>query len=335
MINKPNWSGANQEVRQRIERALDINSSSGYPELLQTFINRTVQMLSLREFGLFTMLPKKAGQGDKEYINQRTSASGGAWVTDVATASDATGTYAQINFPYKTLLTKGVVSRKLQAVGRTYADTLALELQAKVEDFTAAIEDALVIGNTAGAAAEPNGFITMIQGSQQGVATAAQNVHNMSTNLSLAKLDEAIDLVKGSSVRSDLMIVGSFAGIRMLNTVLQANQRFNDVVEVGAGFRVRTYDGIPLVVSTGVPNDLTVQNSAGALHGQILDLTGGSTTALLILNKRYNYLAELTPTTVLPLAKTTSQSDEFEMYWDGHPVCANTLGAAMLVGLTL
>ena len=79
-----------------------------------------------------------------------------------------------------------------------------------------------------------------------------------------------------------------------------------------------------------MPNDLVTVAS-----GQITQYSSGSETSLLVLNKRYNYLAELTPTTVLPLAKSTSQSDSFEMYWDGHPVCANTVGAAMLVGLTI
>ena len=53
-------------------------------------------------------------------------------------------------------------------------------------------------------------------------------------------------------------------------------------------------------------------------------------TQLFIINKRHVYLSELTPTTVLPLAKTTAIKDEFEMYWDGAPVLANNYGMAIL-----
>ena len=333
MINKTNWTGGGQEVRQRIERALDYHGGTADgADLLQTFINRTVQQLTLREFGLVTMLPKRSGSGDKAYINTRTASGGGAWVNDdpSTTITEGTGTYAQITFPYKTLATRGKVSRKLQAVGRTYADTLALELQGKVEDFTAELESACIIGNTAATAAQINGFLTMIQGAPQGAQDTDQNVHNITANLDLSKLDEVIDSVKGSGVRSDLMIVGSFAGVRKLNAVLQANQRFNDTVEVGAGFRVRTYDGIPLIVSTGMPNVLQLHAS-----GQVINTTGGAQTALMVLNKRYCYMAELTPTTVVPLSKTSSQFDQFDILWDGHPVISNRYGAAMLVGLTI
>ena len=50
----------------------------------------------------------------------------------------------------------------------------------------------------------------------------------------------------------------------------------------------------------------------------------------MVLNTRYNYIAELTPTTVMPLAKSDSQFDEFDMYWDGSNVLSNTLGASLI-----
>jgi hypothetical protein len=36
--------------------------------------------------------------------------------------------------------------------------------------------------------------------------------------------------------------------LRMINTLLQAQQRFMNVTEIAAGFRVFTYDGLPFVV---------------------------------------------------------------------------------------
>jgi hypothetical protein len=65
--------------------------------------------------------------------------------------------------------------------------------------------------------------------------------------LTLAKIDEAIDLAQGDV---DL-IVTSRQVRRKINSLLQAQQRFNDTTEVAAGFRVPTYDGLPIVTDLG------------------------------------------------------------------------------------
>lgn len=330
--NQSQWIGADQGTRERIERSLAVSGAGS--ELLQTFINRTVQMLTLREFGLQAVLPRRAGTGNAEYINRRTAASGtgaGSWLDDTDSVVEGTGTYAQVSFPYKSLVTRGKITRKLMATGRSYADILALEMAAKAEDFANVMEEGIMSANTFSADAKaPSGYLTLLNHS--GGAVGGQVVNNSGTGsataLSLAKLDQAIDLVKGSSQRGDLVILGSFAGIRQINSQLQAQQRFNDVTEVAGGFRVRTYDGIPLIVSTAMPNTMEV-----AASGMIKN-NSGSSTGLMVLNTRYSYMAELTPTTVMPLAKTDSQFDQFDMYWDGSNILSNTLGGALLLNVS-
>ena len=291
------WSGAPNDQRQRIERALSYTSTSN-PGLLQTFINRTIQQLTLREFGLQAVLPRRPGSGDAVYVNQRAGLTPGAtWIASAAvTVAEATGTYTQRSFPYKTLCTRGQVARQLRAMGRTYGDTLAIEMVAKAEDYANTLESALVIGDTATSANMPNGFITMIQGAVVGTGGAALTQTVINRNLSdqssvnLSQLDECIDLVKGSANRGDCVIVGSFAGLRQLNKVLQANQRFMEYGEIKAGFRVRQYDGIPMVVSTGMPNDLNFNTTTGACTGY----SAASYSALMVLNTRDCYISELT-----------------------------------------
>ena len=323
-----NWLGSSDATRERFERAINVGNAG--TALLQTFINRTVQQLTLREFGLQAVLPRRAGSGDAEYINRRTAgANGGGWLADTDSVTEETGTYAQVSFSYKSLVTRGKITRKLQATGRTYADILALEMAAKAEDFANALEIGLVSANSLGVADAnaPSGFLTLIQSvnsfdMSQVVLNAGATT--ATAPVSLSKLDECIDKVKGSAQRGDLVIIGSFAGIRSVNAALQAQQRFNDVTEIAGGFRVRTYDGIPLVVSTAMPNTLQF-GTTGVISGN-----AGSGTALMVLNTRYNYIAELTPTTVMPIAKTDSQFDQFDMFWDGVGVLSNTKGAALL-----
>ena len=319
------WLGAvDPSRRESFERALNVAGAG--TTLLQTFINRTVQQLNLRELGAAAVLPRKPGQGDQAYINRRTpGATGGSWVADTDAVPEETGTYTQATFPYKTLVTRGRVTRKLQATGRSYGDTLAGEIAGKSGDFSETFEEALIVGNIATNANQFDGLITLTQATSSQVVLQTTNVAGDS--LTLEKLDEAIDAVKGSAARNDLMILASFKGRRLLNAALQAQQQFNDLVDIAAGFRVRTYDGIPIVTTTEMPDILTFDGATNTAF------TGGATTSILIVNTRYVWIEELTPLTVQPLSKTDSQFDNFDLYWDGSLVNANTLGSAILVGI--
>jgi HK97 family phage major capsid protein len=326
--NTASWLGvADPARREAFERAVNVSTAGGV--LIQTYINRVVQMLTLREFGLQAVLDRTPGQGDKAYINRRAAGStGGAWVADTDGVTEETGTYSQVSFAYRTLATRGRVTRKLQAIGRSYGDALAQEITAKAEDFADTLEAGCITGDSGANANQINGLLTLVN------AVGTDVVSNITTAsgggaLTLARLDEAIDKVKGSANRSDLVIVGSFAGLRGVNSALQAQQQFVNEVEIKGGFRVKSYDGIPLVVSTRMPDTI----AAGATGGIITSFTSGTSTAIAVINKRYVKIEELTPTTVMPLAKTDSQFDQFDMFWDGALVLHNTRGAALLTGI--
>ena len=244
-----NWLGEpDAERRDLIQRALNVSGAGSV--LLQTFINRVVQSLTLRELGLQAVLDRKPGSGNAAYINRRTAGStGGAWVADTDSSTEETGTYAQTSFTYRTLLTKGKVTRKLQATGRSYGDTLAEELAGKAGDFAELLEAGLITGDTNASSNQINGLLTLINNvSGQVIANSTAG-----DDLVLAKLDETIDQVKGSDNPADLILLCSKIGSRKLNAALQSQQQFTNVVEIAAGFRVRTYDGIPIVKSTEMP----------------------------------------------------------------------------------
>ena len=327
------WVGApDPQRRELFERALDISGAGS--TLLQTFINRIVAQLTIRHLGLQAFLDRKPGQGNGAYINRRTPTTGnsaGKWVADSADSGDAvvvegTGTYAQVSFLYRTLVTQGKVTRKMQATGKSYGDVLADELEAKADDFAEILEDGLIVGNNAANSQQINGLLTLVNAVSTQVIANTSNIDG--DDLVLSNLDEAIDAIKGSAVRTDLAIVGNKAALRKVNAALQAQQQFVNTVEIAAGFRVRSYDGIPLIESSSMPSTLTINGS-----GVILDFTGGSTTALAIVNRRYVWIEELTPQTVMPLAKTTSQFDLFDIFWDGALVYHNTFGAALLTAI--
>lgn len=324
-MNNAQWAALDPERRESFQRSLTVSGAGAY--LLQTNINRVVQQLTLREFGLQAVLDRKPGSGDKAYVNQRTAgSSGGLWVADTTDGDTAeeTGTYAQPSFAFKTLLSRGKVTRMLQRRAASYGDALAIELAGKAEDFADAFEDGCVNGDSR-FANQFSGALTLIN------AASGQVVANSTLTtggaISLSNLDAAIDKVKGAGNRSDLVIVASFLGARKLNAALQAQQQFTNMTEIAAGFRVRTYDTIPIVISTRIGNAMTWSGSS------ITDFANGSTTAFIILNRRYCWIEELTPVTVMPLAKTSSQFDQFDMFTDAAFVLGNSKGAALLGGI--
>lgn len=324
MVANSNWLGpAGPERREAFERALTTAGAGSV--LLQTFINRVVQQIHLRELGASAVLPRRPGSGNAAYINRRTPGADAEWVDDTDSATEIEGSYAQVSFPYQTLLTRGKVTRFLQATGRSYGDILAGEISGRAGDFGQTFEAGLITGDTGADPKQFDGLLTLVGAVASQVI--AQSTAVAGDVLTLDKLDEAIDVVKGSAARSDLVILASFKGRRLLNTALQAQQQFNDLTEIAAGFRVRTYDGIPIVTTTAMPDVLTWSGSA------ITSFSGAATTALLIVNTRYVWIEELTPMTVAPLANESTQYDLFEIYCDAALAYSNTLGAAILAGI--
>jgi len=317
------WQDTRHDRNERLERALNISNAGDV--LLQTYINRVVQQISLRELGIQATLPRKPGTGNAAYINQRTpGTTGGEWVADTDAASEETGTYAQTSFTYRTLVTRGKVTRKVQATGRSYGDALGIELAGKSEDFSNRLENGCAVGDNGADANQMNGLLTLVNANQ----IVAQGTVTSGNAFTLAKLDKAISLVKGRANRGDLRIYCSSNGWQRLNASLQAQQRFDKVTQIAAGFEVQTYNGIPIVESTEIPDTLDWSGSAFSAF------SGGTTTAFIIVNTRYCWLEELTPMTVMPLAKASSQYDEFDIFWDGALVVAQRYGMSVLGGVT-
>ncbi len=315
-MTTPTWTGLDPATKQRFERSmLNINagvtSGSG---LLQQFINRTVQMLTVRELGMLSVLDRRPGSGFAELINRRTAlttTTSASFVADDTTAlSSGIGSYEQVNFPYRTLATRGYVTRKMQAVGRSYMDILALEMAAKAEDFANALDYHCIYGAFGQTESATNGFVgllSLLEMADMATATSTANGDHIvsqslesgaSTStaacvagvypLTLAALDATIDKVKGSANRSDLAIIASYAGMRQLNAALQAQQQFVNETEIAAGFRVRTYDGIPMIVDSNVRDVLRFGGvAAGSKAGHVIDLANGTGTQFYVINRRF------------------------------------------------
>lgn len=323
-----NWAEFDPSRRSDFQRALTVSSAGSV--LLQTSISKVVQLISNRQLGITSTLPRKPGSGDKYYPNRRTAAAtGGSWVAD--TTDDVVsqeGSYSQTGFTFRTMLGRIKVTRKLIATGRSYGDVLATELIGKSEDFVNDLESASVIGNSASDANQIDGLLTLI-GNVSG-QTVANTTATTGDDLYLTQLDAAIQKVRGHSNKSAMRIYCNYVGHRKMNNALQAQQRFNNQTEIDGGFVVESYQGIPIVESTGIPDTLVWNGT----DKRVTAFTGGATTAIIIVHTSYVFYVELTPWTVMPLAKKSSQYDEVDMFLDITLAIDNTLGASILGGIS-
>jgi HK97 family phage major capsid protein len=261
-------------------------------------------------------IPRKPGSGTEWLLNRRTAGSTvGAFYADTDTITEDTSTYARASFPYKTLATQGKVTRKAQAEGRSYTDILMDEITAKVDDFRDLEDQKLVNGDTGNDANSFEGIWELIPDAQMVAMTSAIG----GTEVTLSKMDEFIDTNLGNVN----MLLCSRAFRRQLESKLQSQQRFVNETEIAGGFRVMTYMGIPVLPTTSIPNTVYYNGSVTPTNSNFVGGTG-ATSVVLAVDFQHLWVGELTPFTVLPLAKVSSQYDTFDMFEDITVVLNNT-----------
>lgn len=293
------------------------------------FNDRTIDqiLVELVDFQnpLRQMVRRDPGSGEGFVLRKRTPGSTpGTDVDDTDTFTEETGTYSEVFFSYKTMGTQGKVTRRVQKTGRLVTDLLMEEMEAKAREIKDFEELRMFWGNTpVNNSKQILGLnYHMINNTGQIVALTNSSV---GVDLTLEKFDEAMDLVI-TSPRPSAIIV-SRAGARKINAILQSQQRFNDKVEVPGGFIVDSYQNVPILVSTNIPD--TLQISTG---GTVTSLTGGSTTAMFVVDLNHVFHSVLTELTVMPLARRSSQFEEFDIFEDLAFVVRDVRAVSMVTG---
>lgn len=302
---------------------IDIRKALGQDKagliLVQPEIDKVLQHLVNFNNPLRQNLPRKRGSGPAWYLNQRTQGTTGAqFVGDKDTIEEGQGSYEQKTFAYKTIGAKGKVTRFMQAIGRSYMDILAEEIEARANEFRDYDDWALFRGSTVNAK-QFDGLDRLVT---QTVTCATTTTGGP---LTLAKVDEAIDLC----TRNPGMIICSKRTRRQLQTLLQTSQRFVNVVEVKGGFKLLAYNEIPIFVSSNIV-DTHLMAAGGATQSAY---TGGNSSQLYVIDTEHVWVGELTPLTIKPLAQTSSQFDEFDIYADEALVVANPQTCARIIGI--
>ncbi len=106
---------------EQLKKALDTANAGNI--LQQPLVDRVLQELIEINNPLRQNLPRKPGSGAAWILNQRTSrGTAAAFVDDTDEPTETQGAYNQKLFPYKTIIQRGKVTRKLQAIGKSLLD---------------------------------------------------------------------------------------------------------------------------------------------------------------------------------------------------------------------
>jgi HK97 family phage major capsid protein len=224
-----------------IRKALDIASGAGsylIPEVVDSAIRDYISL----EPTLYNIFPKVPWATNTYFIRKRTANPTASWSTDGGPLPAASqSAFDRVAKSVKYLYSRGEVTGPMQRAAGTLFNALAMEVEAHGKEMVRRLSED--IATATGGANDIEGLLYQTDTSDD--FSAGGGLMASGDYLSLALIDEAIDNSRGEV---DL-IVTSRKVRRRIAALLQAQQQFVNTSEINAGFRVLSYDGIPIVTS--------------------------------------------------------------------------------------
>jgi HK97 family phage major capsid protein len=225
-----------------IRKALNLASSGQY--LIPEVVDNAIRDYATMEPVLANVVSRVPWATNTYFIRRRDALPTASWSTDGGNLPAASeSTYKKVSKSVAYLYTRGEVTGPMQRAAGSLYNALALEVEAHSRALIEKLSTDLATAD--GSSNDITGILYQIDtdDSTNWGSTGTGVVGGGSSTLTLAKIDEAIDAARGEV---DL-IVTSRAVRRKINSLLQAQQQFVDRTEIAAGFRVLTYDGMPIV----------------------------------------------------------------------------------------
>jgi HK97 family phage major capsid protein len=233
-----------------IERALSTSVASTGAYLLPEVVDPVIRDYVAKATPVLSVVTRVNWPTQTYWIRKRSALPSAAFSTDGGSLPSATSSeYAKVAKTVKYLYTRGEVTGPLIAAAGGVVNALQEEIRVHSGVIAERLAEAICVGDgtedsNAGIVGIKNQINTSTPGDEGGTTTA-------SGALTLAMIDKALDDTKGEAD----VIMTSRAVRRKINALLQGQQRFLDRVEVGAGFRVLSYDGVPIVTDDHYEED--------------------------------------------------------------------------------
>lgn len=225
-----------------IRKALDLASTGSY--LIPEIVDGAIRDYASKAPVLYNVVNKVPWATNTYFIRRRDALPTASWATDGGSLPSATqSTYSKVSKTVAYLYTRGEVTGPMQRAAGSLFNAMAMEVEAHSQALVEKLSTD--IATATGGSDDIQGIIHQIDTSDtlNWGASGSGVVSGGAATLTLAKIDEAIDASRGDVD----VILTSRAVRRKINALLQAQQNFNDSIEVSAGFRVLTYDGLPII----------------------------------------------------------------------------------------
>jgi len=225
-----------------IRKALDLASTGSY--LIPEVVDGAIRDYASKEAVLANVVNRVPWATNTYFIRRRDALPTAAWATDGGALPAASqSTYAKVSKTVAYLYTRGEITGPMQRAAGSLFNAMSLEVEAHTRALTEQLSTD--IATATGAADDITGILHQIdtEDSMNWGSTGTGVVDGAAGTLTLALIDGAIDAARGEV---DLIVTSRIIR-RKINSLLQAQQQFNDRTEVAAGFRVLTYDGLPIV----------------------------------------------------------------------------------------
>lgn len=220
-------------------------------KLSTDMVQRGVIETILDESPILQLLPFETVEGNSYKYNQETSLGGAQFYAVNAVWTEGTATFTQKTANLAILGGDADVDNFIQRVRSNIQDQRAVQTALKAKSVARKFEETFVAGDTA---TDPNAFDGLWK-----LATTAQTL-DVNAALTLGKLDELIDLIRGGKPH---LILTTRKQRRALKGLLQQSAHYVERGETSFGRQVMMYDGIPVEVS----DYLTDTETATALTG--------------------------------------------------------------------
>lgn len=222
-----------------IRKALDIASAGPYLIPAEVIDGAIRDYVSLEPV-LYNQFPKQPWATNTYFIRKRAANPTASWSTDGASMINASASqFAKVSKAIKYLYTRGEVTGPMQRAAGSLFNSLAMEVEAHSKAMVEQLSTDIATGTGSGDAIEG----LLYQSDTNTDLNAGGGLVASGEYLSLNLVDRAIDNSRGDV---DLIVTSRHVR-RKLNSLLQAQQQFVDKTQVPGGFRVLTYDGIPIV----------------------------------------------------------------------------------------
>lgn len=221
-----------------IRKALDLTSTAA-AYLIPEVIDGAIRDFASKEPTLYNAVRHVPWATNTYFIRKRLSLPGASWSTDGGALPAATQSeYGRASKSMKYLYTRGEVTGPMQAAAGSLFDALASEVEAHSRAMIEKLSTDLATAN--GGSNDITGILYQIT---DDTTMGDQSVVSKSGTLTLAMIDEAIDAVYGDPDT----ILTSKPVRRKINSLLAAQQAFTNTTEIRAGFRVLSYDDLPIL----------------------------------------------------------------------------------------